>query len=103
LFGILKRFLAQGNRLDAVSIQTKHITSVVWAFLAAAVPVHIVNSFELFGICRVVHARRLLIPLPSPFAEVLNPGSDDSDGEELRVFVEECAELLSDFGSDNDQ
>jgi hypothetical protein len=38
LFGITKRLLSRVNRLDAVNIQTRHVASVVCAFLAAAVP-----------------------------------------------------------------
>jgi hypothetical protein len=48
-------------------------------------------------------AKRLLIPLLSLFADVPDSGSENSDGQELRVFGEEYVELLYDFGSENDQ
>jgi hypothetical protein len=43
LFGITKRYIAKVNKLDAVNIQTKHIASIVWASLAAAVPLDVVR------------------------------------------------------------
>jgi hypothetical protein len=45
-------------------------------------------------------AKRLLQPLPSALPEVADGGSDESDVEELRAFVEECAELLYDLGGE---
>jgi hypothetical protein len=60
LFGLTKRFLARANKLDAVNIQTKHISSVVWAFLAAAVPLNVAKSFTLSGICLVADGDALL-------------------------------------------
>jgi hypothetical protein len=56
LFGITKRLIARANRLDAANIQTKHIASVVCAFLATAVPLNIVKTFVLSGICLVADA-----------------------------------------------
>jgi hypothetical protein len=35
------------------------------------------------------------------FRQVPDLRPKDSDGERLRVFFEECAELLRDFSSDN--
>jgi hypothetical protein len=48
--------IARANKLDALNIQTKHITSVVCAFLAGAVPLNIVKTFALSGICLVADA-----------------------------------------------
>jgi hypothetical protein len=42
-------------------------------------------------------AKRLLIPLPSTFPDIPDSGSNDLDGKEGHVFVEECAGLLNDF------
>jgi hypothetical protein len=115
LFGITKRFLTRANKLDAANIQTKHISSVVCAFLAAAVPLNIVKTFELSGISLVSDegtllctvrpelAKRVLVPLPVPMPEIPNPGSENSDEEELRIFVEECAQLLYDLDLENEQ
>jgi hypothetical protein len=115
LFGVLKRLLSSANKLDAVNIQTKHIASVVCAFLAAAVPVNVVKSFRLSGICLIAdegvllctiqpdRAKRLLVPLPSLLGEISDPTSDESDEEELRVFVEECTPLVYDGVSDDEE
>jgi hypothetical protein len=45
--------LMRANKLDALNIQTKHIASVVCAFLAADVPLNIVKTIEFPGICLV--------------------------------------------------
>jgi hypothetical protein len=88
-----------------------HIASVVCAFLAAGVPIKVVKIFELSGVCLVADGgtilctirlklgKQLLIPLLSPFAEIFDPGSEGFDEDELRVFMEECAESF--FNSDS--
>jgi hypothetical protein len=48
--------IARANQLDAVDIQTKYIASVVCAFLVAAVPLNVVKTFALSGICAVADA-----------------------------------------------
>jgi hypothetical protein len=113
LFGITKRLLSRVNKLDAVNIQTRHIASVVCAFLAAAVPWNVVKTFKISGICLVADngvlrcsvrpgmAKQLNQPLPSAVPEMADRGSDDSDVEELEVFVEECAGLLYDLGEES--
>jgi hypothetical protein len=112
IFGITKRYLARVNKLNAVNIQTKHIATVVCSFLAAAVPLNIVKTFENSGISLVAdrdvifctirpeRAKRLLVPLASTMPEISIGGSDESDTEELNLFVEECAELLYNLNGD---
>jgi hypothetical protein len=46
--------------LGAVKIQTRHIASVVYSFLAAAFPVNIIKTFEMSGIHLVSEAGTLL-------------------------------------------
>jgi hypothetical protein len=62
-FGITKRLIARANKLPAVNIQTKHIPSVVFAFLATAVPLNLVKTFTLSGICLVADAETLFYTL----------------------------------------
>jgi hypothetical protein len=113
LFGITKRPLSRVNKLDAVNIQTKHVASVVCAFLAAAVPWNVVKTFKVSGICLVADdgvlrcsvtpemAKGLNQPLPSAVPEMADRGSDDSDVEELEVPVGECAGLLYDLAEES--
>jgi hypothetical protein len=65
-----------------------------------------VKSFEDSGICLVAGrdvifctirpemANRLLVPLAARLTEIPIGQSDESDGEELSLFGEECADLL---------
>jgi hypothetical protein len=74
---------------------------------------HIVDTFNSSGICLVAdgdtlfcairpsHPKRLPLPLPSPFAEIPDLGSEELDDEDLRVFMEKCAELI--FSSDSEE
>jgi hypothetical protein len=92
----------------AVNVQTEHIAGVVCAFLAAAVPLTIVRTFEMSGIClvkdsaqllctiRPERAKRLLIPLPQILLE-LETEVDDSDETESPAYLEECTKLLYDL------
>jgi hypothetical protein len=112
LFGVTKRLLTRTNRLEAMNIQTKHIARVFCSFLAAAVPIMIVKTFMLTGICLVkdgdhVHctvrpdqARRLLVPPESCPPDIENSILGDSDEEEVRTYLEECADLLYNLDSD---
>jgi hypothetical protein len=91
------------------------ISSVVCAFLNAAVPLNVVKSLALSGICFVADgdaffciigpekARRLIVPLPLSFVDISDPPSKDSDAEELRMFVEDCTNLICNFASDDGQ
>jgi hypothetical protein len=109
LFGITKRAIARANKLDAVNVQTRHNAFVICSFLAAAVPVKVVKTFEISCIyfvndagtllCTVQpdKAKRLLIQLPSPLAHIPDLESDDSGVEELRALMEECVELIFDL------
>jgi hypothetical protein len=115
VFGITKRYIARTNALDAVNIQSKHIAAVVCAFLAAAVPVNVVRTFGLSGICLVAdagvlfctirpdRAKRLLLPLPSPYPEISDISDEDFDEEELKVFIEECTGLIGPFELEDEQ
>jgi hypothetical protein len=115
LFGITKRFIARANKLDAVNIQSKHIASVVCAFLAAAVPTNVVETFEISGICLVAdagrlfctirpdRAKRLLLPLPSPCPEIPDISDEDFDEEELKVFIEQCTDFIGPFELEDEQ
>jgi hypothetical protein len=102
--------------LQPLDQQTRHIANIVCAFLAAAVQLNIVKSFELSGICLVADdgtilcvvrpemAKRLLSPLPAPLLEIaqdLAGESDDPDIGEVEVFIEECADLLYDLETNN--
>jgi hypothetical protein len=96
------------NNLDAVNVQTKHIAGVVCAFLAATVPLMIVRTFEMSGIClikdgaqllctiRPERAKRLLVPLPQILPE-LEIDVNDSNEAESQAYLEECAKLLYDL------
>jgi hypothetical protein len=113
VFGTTKRLLSRVNKLDAVNIQTRHIASVVCAFLAASVPWNVVKTFKISGICLVADdgvlrcsvrpemAERLNQPLPLALQEMADDESDGSDVEELQVFLEECADLLYDLGRES--
>jgi hypothetical protein len=108
IFGITKRLLGRINKLEAVNTQTRHVASVICTFLAVgvAVPWNVVKTFEISGICLVAdegvffwNIRAEMAKLVNqPLPEMADCGSDDSALEELKVFVEECADLLYDLG-----
>jgi hypothetical protein len=54
----------------------------------------------IFCTTRPERAKRLLVPLASTMPEISIGGSDESDTEELNLFVEECAELLYNLDGD---
>jgi hypothetical protein len=103
------RLLRRVNHLNPVNIQTKHITRVVHAFLAAAVPVNIVRRFMMSGSCLIKNggqilctvrpdqAKQLPIPLPLCFGGIADPDNDNSDSEEEQAYLEECAGLPYDL------
>jgi hypothetical protein len=107
--------IARANKLDAVNIQTKLIASGVCAFLAVAIPLNIVKTFALSGIClsgdagtlfctiRPDRTKRLLLPLPSAFADISDVMNDDVDEDEPKVFIEECTDFISPFKSEDDE
>jgi hypothetical protein len=109
LSGITGRFIGRANRLDASTIQTRHITFIVCTFMVATVSSTVMKAFDLSGVCLVGAGgvlpctvrsdmwKRLLVPLPSTFPDILDSGSVDSVGEEVRVFVEVCAGFLYDL------
>jgi hypothetical protein len=111
LFGVTKKLLRRVNNLDSVNVQTKHIAGVICAFLAAAVPLTIIRTFKMSGMCLVkdgaqllctIHperAKRLLVPLPQILPELETDG-DDSGEAESQAYLEECAELFYDLESD---
>jgi hypothetical protein len=115
LFGITKRLIARANKLDAVNIQTKHLSSVVCAFLSAAVPLNIVKTFAFSGIylgtdagtlfctIRPDRAKRSLLPLPSAFPDISDVTDDDLDEDELKVFIEEYTDFIGPFKSGDDK
>jgi hypothetical protein len=104
--------LARVNKLDAVNIQTKYIATVVCVFLAAAVSLNIVKTFENSGISLVAdrdvifctirpeREKRLLVPLASTMPEIPIGEFDESHTEEVNLFVDECAELLYNLNGD---
>jgi hypothetical protein len=114
---ITKRLIGRANKLDAVNILIKHITSVVCAFLAAAAPLNIVKTFALSGIClvgdagtlfctiRPDRAKRLLLPLPSAFPDI----SDVTVEDELKFSLKNARissdpsnqQMISKGSSDN--
>jgi hypothetical protein len=81
------------NNRNAVNVQIKHMAGVVCTFLAASVPLAIVRTFEMSGIClvkdgaqllctiRPERTKRLLIPLPQILPE-LETDADDPDEAE---------------------
>jgi hypothetical protein len=71
LFGVTKRLLSRVNKLDAVNIQTRHVASVVCAFLAA-VPWNVVKTFKISGICLVADDDVLRCSVRPEMAERLN-------------------------------
>jgi hypothetical protein len=111
LFGLTKKLSRRVNSLDAVNVQAKHIAGVVCAFLATAVPLTTVRTFEMSGICLVKdgaqllciippeRAKRLLVPLPQILPE-LETDTDDSDETESQASLEEWTDLLYDLESD---
>jgi hypothetical protein len=111
----MTRLITRANKLDAVNIQTKHVASVVCAFLAAAVPLNIAKTFALsriflvadagtlFCTLRPDRAKRLLRPLPSAFPYISDVADDDLDEDELQVFIEECTDFIGPFKSENDE
>jgi hypothetical protein len=90
----------------------KHIAPVVCSFLNDTVLITIVKTFMLTGICLVKNgdhvlctirpdkARQLLVPLGSGLPDIENSILADSDQEEVRAHLEECADLLYDLDSD---
>jgi hypothetical protein len=104
------------NHLNAVNLQTKYIALVVCSFLAAAVPVNIVRTFAMSGICLVKdgdqilctvrpdHAKRLLIPF-LPCFPVIGDRDDgeDSDAEGQQTYLDECAGLLYELNLPDDE
>jgi hypothetical protein len=50
IFGITKRYISDFNKLDSLSIQSMHIAKIYSAFIAAALPHNIVESFRNGGI-----------------------------------------------------
>jgi hypothetical protein len=50
IFGITKKYLSDFNRLDSLSIQSLHIAKIYSAFITAALPHNIVQSFRNGGI-----------------------------------------------------
>jgi hypothetical protein len=107
--------IAQANKLDAVNIQTKYIASVVSAFLAAVIPLNIVKTFALSGICLVAdagtlfctiqpdRAKRLFLPLQSAFPDISDVTGDDLNEDELKVFIKECTGFIGPFKSEDDE
>jgi hypothetical protein len=107
--------ITRANKLDVVNIQTKHIASVVCAFLAAAIPLNIVKAFALSGIClvadagtlfcaiRLDRAKRLLLLLPSTFPDISDVTHDDRDEDALRIFIEECTDSIGPFKSEDEE
>jgi hypothetical protein len=61
-FGMTTRHIARANTRDALNLQSKHIASVVCAFLAAAVRVKVVRTFANSGICLVAIASSASVP-----------------------------------------
>jgi hypothetical protein len=60
LFGVTKKLLRWVNNLNAVNVQTKHTAGVICAFPAVAVPLTILRTFEMSGICHVKDGAQLL-------------------------------------------
>jgi hypothetical protein len=100
-----------GMKWRTTSFRSSPRTTILRAFLAAAVPLTIVRTFEMSGICfvkngaqllctiRPERAKLLLVPLPQILPE-LETDADDSDEAESQAYLEECAELLDDLESD---
>jgi hypothetical protein len=73
----------------------------------------VVKTFKISGICLVADdgvlrcsvrpemAERLNQPIPLAVPEIADGGSDESDAEELQVFLEECTDLLYDLGGES--
>jgi hypothetical protein len=92
--------------MEKVSIQTQHVAQVVRAFMAAAVPVNIINGFRNSGIdliadenyllCRAIPglARCFLNPTclqPMPIPEETENGAVETD---MELYVEEYCGLM---------
>jgi hypothetical protein len=56
-----------------------------------------------FGKARPNRAKRLIVPFPPLFAEIPDPQSRDFDEEKLRLCMEDCAELIFDSNSEEEQ
>jgi hypothetical protein len=103
VFGITTRLIARVNRMEAVSIQTDHVTKLVCAFMSAATHVNVMKTFKRAGIgvviddgvlrCRVCQDIRQLLLMPLIVAV-----PDDDDELEAEFYREQCTSLLFDDG-----
>jgi hypothetical protein len=110
IFGVTKRHLARVNRMEGLNVQSKHIAQVVCAFMSAAVPVNIVQSFRNAGVilavvdnkvfCKVEprQARCLLQPITGDKTEVEEVAGEDREHVEEELYVQECADMIEDSG-----
>jgi hypothetical protein len=108
IFGVTKRHLARVNRMEGLNVQSKHIAQVVCAFMAAAVPVNIVQTFRNAGIVLVVADNQLFCKVePARARCLLQPNTDervegdvlteeDREHLEAELYVQECAGIIED-------
>jgi hypothetical protein len=68
-FGIVQRFFARANRMEAINIQSVYIEQVASAFISAAAPLNIVASSRNAGIDLEIAKGEFayLFPALSPF------------------------------------
>jgi hypothetical protein len=100
------------NRLDGVTVQTKHIAQLTLSFMSAATPLYIVKTFNLLAICFIIddevvlrcQARadkaRLLLTTPWTFFlgcdEIEDAISDDEKTQAFREGPDLLLHLLRD-------
>jgi hypothetical protein len=103
VFGVTKRIITRINCLEAVNVQSKHISDVVNAFFAAAIPINIVKSFRRAGISLIVDpdehvicqitpetARCLIEPEALCQFPAVPDEEDDECDPDFEVFIKKC-------------
>jgi hypothetical protein len=103
VFGVTKRIITRINCLEAVNVQSKHISDVVNAFLAISMPINIVKSFRRTGIsllvdqdehilCQITPETARCLMEPEALCQLSDvPDEDDEESDlDFGVFIEEC-------------
>jgi hypothetical protein len=101
--------------MDALNIQTQHVTQVVCAFLSDPVPLNVTKSFHNTGINVIVDENHLCCKvIPGLVRCLFNPGSlqpfpipeeteDEATETDMELYVDECYDLLYDLDTPNEE
>jgi hypothetical protein len=103
VFGVTKRIITRINCLEAVNVQSKHISDVVNAFFTACTPINIVKSFRRAGIsllvdqderilCQITPETARCLIEPEALCQLLAvPDEEDEKCDpDFEVFIEKC-------------